>query len=135
MELYSNQSQFTPDSLFAGNQIPVLVKGVNLAPTSSGLYVRGSVLMASAGGNAELLDISKLSSTFTVSGTTVTETKGSIIVGILTDDTEVAKEGTETTEAGVYICGYFHSEALIFADGTTAQNAELELRKLNIFID
>ncbi|BCZ48434.1 hypothetical protein psyc5s11_45010 [Clostridium gelidum] len=135
MNLYGNEETFVPDSIFAGNNIPVIVKGVNLAPTSSGSYTRGSVLMVSASGNAELLDISELESTFTVAGTAVTETKGATIVGVLTDDVIVPVDGIVATEASVYICGYFHKEALTFADGTTVATSELELRKLNIFID
>lgn len=135
MNLYGNESEFIPDDLFAGNQIPVLIKGVNLAPTVSGYYARGSVLMTSEDGNAVLLNVSKLDSTFAVSGAVATETKGSQIVGVLTDDTVVPIDGSTGTEASVYICGYFHGEALVFADGTTLQNAELELRKSNIFID
>ena len=135
MNLYGNEGTFVPDSIFAGNNIPVIVKGVNLAPTSSGSYARGSVLMVSTSGNAELLDVSELNSTFTVADTVVTETKGATIVGVLTDDVIVPTEGVAATEASVYICGYFHKEALTFASGTTATNAELELRKSNIFID
>lgn len=135
MNLYGNEETFVPDSIFAGNNIPVIIKGVNLAPTASGSYVRGSVLMVSASGTAELLDVSALENTFIVEGTVVTETKGAAIVGVLTDDVIVPVDGIVTTEVSVYICGYFHKEALTFADGTTAATAELELRKLNIFID
>lgn len=135
MNLYGNEETFVPDSIFAGNNIPVIVKGVNLSPTASGIYTRGSVLMISKSGNVELLDESKLDSTFTVADTVVKETKGSTIVGVLTDDVIVPIEGTETTEASIYICGYFHKEALTFAEGTTAEIVESELRKLNIFID
>jgi hypothetical protein len=135
MNLYGNEETFVPDSIFAGNNIPVIVKGIDLAPTTSGSYARGSVLMTSTSGNTELLDVSGLNSTFTVADTVVTETKGATIVGVLTDDVVVPIDGVVTTEASVYICGYFHKEALTFADGTTAIDAELELRKLNIFID
>ncbi len=135
MNLYSNEETFKPDNIFAGNSIPVIIKEVNLAPTSSGTYVRGSVLMSSVDGNAKLLDKSGLPSTFTVANAVVTETKGSTIIGILTDDIVVPIEGTTATKASVYICGYFKSEALTFASDTKATEVELELRKMNIFID
>lgn len=135
MNLYQNEETFLPDSLFAGHEIPVLVKGINLAPTTSGKYTRGSVLMVATDGNAKLLDKTKLVSTFAVADTVVTETKGSSVIGILTDDIVVPKEGAITTKASAYICGYFHKNALLFAEGTTAADVELELRKINIFID
>lgn len=135
MNLYENEEAFVPDNIFAGTQFPVLIKGVNLAPTSSGKYTRGSVLMESVDGNVKLLDKNSLASTFSVVDAVVTETKGSTIVGILTDDVIVPIEGTTTTKASVYICGYFHKEALQFESGTTALDVELELRKMNIFID
>lgn len=136
MNLYENEDTFVPDSLFAGHEIPVLVKGITLAPTTSGKYARGSIVMVAADGTAKLLDKTKLSSKFSIADTVVTETKGSSIAGILTDDVVVPTEETATTtKASVYICGYFHKNALICADGTAVTDIELELRKMNIFID
>ena len=134
MDLFKNEETFTPDNLFAGNEISAIVKGVELAPNQTGYYARGSVLMASIDGIAELLDVSKLASTFTVEGTIAKETKGSTIIGILSDDIVVPTEGTDITKASAYICGYFNSESLICASGTVSADVEKELRELGFFI-
>lgn len=135
MNLYENEDAFKSDSLFAGNEIPVLVKKVNLEPISSGVYVRGSVLMSTANGNVSLLDKNKLASTFSRDNTVVTETKGSTIIGILTDIAIVPTGGTTTTKANAYICGNFNKDVLTFESGTVSKDVELALREVGIFIN
>lgn len=135
MNLYENEETFKQDSLFDGNEIPVLVKEVNLEPISSGVYVRGSVLMSTTSGNVSLLDKNKLASTFSRDNTVVTETKGSTIIGILTDIAIVPTVGTMTTKASAYICGNFNKDVLTFESGTVSKDVELALREVGIFIN
>lgn len=135
MNLYENEDTFKSDSLFAGNKIPVLVKEVNLEPISSGVYVRGSVLMSTTNGNVSLLDKNKLASTFSRDNTVVTEIKGSTVIGILTDIAVVPTSGETITKASAYICGNFNKDVLTFASGTASKDVELALREMNIFLN
>lgn len=114
-----NGEQFVPDKLFAGNQIPVLVKGVSLKG-AQGKLERGTVIALDDDGNAGIADKIK----------TTDE-----IYGVLTDDVTTDEEPTDLTIAEVYITGYFNSEALKFVEGTTLKDFELELRKLGIYTD
>lgn len=133
MNVYRPDETFKGDSLFASNEVPVIIKEVDLEPNSSGVYVRGSVLMSTPNGNASLLDKNQLISKVSEDNTIVEKTKGSKIIGILTDIVLVPAGGT--TKASAYICGNFNKDVLTFASGTTSRDVELELREVGILIN
>jgi hypothetical protein len=120
-KLFETIGSMIPDNLIAGNEYPILTKGVILQK-SQGLLKRGSVL-----GIVTETGLAKL-----VVGTS---TDGSQIARyILTDDVDTGTEATEDTPATVYETGIFNANALIFGGNDTAEDHEDELRDVGIFL-
>lgn len=119
--LYKNLGEFTPDNLFAGSEVPFLVKGLTIG--SGKKLKRGTVIAIKTDDNlADIVDSSKsdgLQNPY----------------GILTDDIDTTElDPSETENISVYISGYFKSSALTVLEADDIADFELELRKLGIFI-
>jgi hypothetical protein len=112
----------TPDNLFAGHDIPVLVKGVTLAK-GQGVLQRGTVVaIITASGLAKPVDRSKGDGTQTP-------------YGILTDTVDTGDGAALTdTKATAYVTGLFNSKALIFGGTDTAVHHEAKLRDSGIHL-
>lgn len=122
VQLYSNLGTFTPDNLIAGNDVPLLVKGVTLK-AGQGVLKRGTVLgIITATGLAVPVDS--------------TQTDGSqTAFGILADDIDTGDAtATENVVAAAYVSGHFNRRALIFGGTDTADKHETRLRELGIFL-
>lgn len=115
-DLVQNKGEFIPDSLFVGNEVPVLTRGITL---NKGVVAkRGAVLALDATSKKGVLaDKSNADN---------------LVIGILTDNVDATGGDTITT---MYITGHFNSDALVFAEGTTLTDYEVELRKLGIYTD
>lgn len=117
-QLFSNLDSFTPDNLFAGNDVPVLTKAVTLQG-GQGVLKRGTVL-----------------GIITASGLAVKVNSGN------TDGSQTAQyilaEDVDTTDGDVsaiaYRSGHFNRQALIFGGTDTAEQHETRLRELGIFL-
>lgn len=118
-QLKSTLGEYSPDNLFAGHEMPVLVKGVTLAK-NQGVVARGTVLgIATASGLAKPVDSTKSDGTEEP-------------YCILTDT--INTDGEEDVKATGYITGLFNSNALIFGGNDTAETHEGKLRELGIFL-
>lgn len=99
------------DNLFGGPEIPVLTK--NITVTGGAALKRGSLLTLDASGKYTLT------------------AKGAVASAILAYDADATKADAEAT---AYVTGRFNREALIVADGDTADAHEEELRSPGIFL-
>lgn len=117
-QLNNNVGNFSPDNLFAGQDVPVLMKSVKLK-SGQGVVKRGTVLgVITATGLAVPVDSSK---------TDGSENADSILVADV--DTAAGDIGAEA-----YISGHFNRKALVFGGTDTASKHETKLRELGIFL-
>lgn len=119
--LYEKIGEILPDNLIAGQEFPILIKGVTLAK-NQGVLKRGTVLgIVTATGLAKLVDSTKTDGTQNADC-------------ILADDIDTGS-GAATTDfkATAYYTGLFNKNALIFG-GDDAANHEARLRDLGIFL-
>ncbi|MGF9907275.1 head decoration protein [Brevibacillus porteri] len=117
-KLINNVGSFTPDNLFAGQEIPALVKFVKLKGLQ-GVVKRGTVLgVITASGLAVPVDSSKTDGSQTANA-------------ILIEDIDTSA-GDAAAEA--YESGHFNRKALIFGGTDTADKHETKLRELGIFL-
>lgn len=116
--LVQNLDSFTPDNLFAGHEIPVLVKGVTLE-AGQGELKRGTVL-------------GKVTATGKYKAVNSANEDGSKVADcILADDVDTTA-GDATAVA--YRTGHFNRKALLFGGSDTAEMHEQTLRTLGIFL-
>mgnify|MGYP001044425699 CR=1 FL=1 len=121
MNLFEEKSEYIPDNLFAGNEVPVLIENVTIAKGQA--LKRGAVIgIITESGLGQMVKSSA--------------TDGSKVpYAVLSDDIDTTENGTNAdTDAEVYISGYFNSSALIVTNGETIETYKNELRKLGIFI-
>lgn len=118
-DLYENLGSFVPDSLFAGNKVPVATEGITLAK-SQGIVKRGTVIgLITASGLAKAADSTKTDGTQTP-------------YAILADDLDTT--GTVDVKATAYISGYFNKDALTFGGTDTVATHKVALRTLGIYL-
>lgn len=107
------------DNLFAGTEIPVIVKSVKLA-AGQGILKRGTVLgIVSATKEAIAVD-------------SVKSDGGEKADCILTDTVDTTGDDPIVTTA--YSSGLFNRNALTFGGSDTAEKHETRLRELGIFL-
>ncbi|AKL95008.1 bacteriophage lambda head decoration protein D [Clostridium aceticum] len=116
--MYKVLGEFIPDNLIAGNEFPILTKGITLAK-DQGVLLRGTVVgIVTATGLGKIADKS--------------ESDGAQNpYAILTDTVDTGEDDVVTTG---YISGLFNAKALIFGGEDTAADHEIELRKLGIYL-
>jgi len=114
----NTQTSFTPDNLFAGHEIPVLVKGVTLE-AGQGELKRGTVL-------------GKVAATGKYKAVNSANEDGSEVADcILADDNDTT---TGDATAVAYRTGHFNRKAIIFGGNDTAEMHEQTLRALGIYL-
>lgn len=123
MKMYEQIGEFTPDSLIASPDFPILKSGIGLKP-GYGVLKRGSLIVKAADGSGYL------------AGTEVTEAAKMSVFGILTDDTDTGTDKTVTDNipAVAYQTGEFNPEAVKVASGATVREFEDEMKKISIFL-
>ena len=121
-ELFTQGTDISCDNLFAGNEVPVVVKAVTLK-AASGVVKRGTVLgIITASALAVAVD-----STLTDGAQTAN--------CILTDNVDTGAVGaTVDVVATAYASGLFNRNALIFGGEDTTVDHEAKLRELGIFV-
>lgn len=118
-QLYKTIGEYTPDNLIAGQEVPILVKGIKLAK-NQGVLVRGTVVgVATSSGLAYPVDKSKAD--------------GSQVAKYILTDT-INTNGDDDIATTGYQSGLFNKNALVFGGEDTATNHELKLRELGIFL-
>lgn len=121
-DLYTQGTDISYDNLFAGNEVPVLTKGVTLK-AAQGVVKRGTVL--------GLITLSGLA----VSVDSTKEDGSQVANCILTDDIDTGADGANVdVVATAYVSGLFNRKALIFGGDDTAADHEGKLRELGIFV-
>jgi len=114
----NTETSFTPDNLFAGHEIPVLVKGVTLE-AGQGELKRGTVL-------------GKVAATGKYKAVNSANENGSEVADcILADDVDTT---TGDVTAVAYKTGHFNRKALVFGGDDTADTHEQTLRMLGILL-
>ncbi len=107
-------------NLIAGTEIKPMVKGISLK-AGQGILKAGSVLGMTPDNLGILLDKNA--------------TDGSQNpVGILIEDVDTGTESdTDSILSQMFIRGVFNQEALLFTEGTSLSDVEMELRKIDIY--
>lgn len=118
MDLNQNLDTYTPDNLFASNDVPVLTKAITLAG-AQGVVKRGTVLgIVTATGLAVPVDDAQADGS---------QNPDCILV-----------EDVDTTDGDIvavaYKTGHFNRQALIFGGDDTAADHEAALRDLGIHL-
>lgn len=117
---FNQVGTLTLDNLIAGNQVPVLIKAIELE-IGTGTLIRGSVISISG----ELANS-------TTTGVDPDEiTTYDQVDGILTDD--VILSDSSKTNATIYISGEFNATHMTTGADTTVLNFKRELRTLGIY--
>ncbi len=108
-------------NLIAGTEIKPMVKGISLK-AGQGILKAGSVLGLTTTDNLGIL-LDK------------NATDGSQNpVGILIEDVDTGTESdTDSILSQMFIRGVFNQEALLFIEGTSLSDVEMELRKIDIY--
>ncbi|MFT5871117.1 MAG: hypothetical protein ACI8WT_000015 [Clostridium sp.] len=119
-QAFSQIGTLTLDNLIAGNQVPLLVKAIELE-IGTGTLIRGSVISISG-------KIANSTTTGVDPDTTIIYDQ---VDGILTDDVVLSDSGK--TSATIYISGEFNSTHMTTGEDTTVLNFERELRTLGIY--
>lgn len=114
MNLYQSEGAYVPDCLFAGNEVPVISKGIKIK-IGQGNLKRGSIIAIDDA---------------TGEGVLVTKATLKSVVGVLTD--ELATD-TASIISTVYQSGCFNGAELKFGSDITLKEADAELRKFGIF--
>ena len=114
MEMFKQIGEFTPDSLIASQEYPILTEGIGLK-SGCGLLKRGSLILKGTDGAGY------------VAGSSVKEAKEEgedavasdmklTVFGILTDDFDTGvEESSDLIPATVYQTGMFNRAAVIIA--------------------
>lgn len=132
MKMFEQTGEFKPDSLFAGNEFPVLKEGIGLK-AGQGVLKRGSLIIKTDD------NIGYIAGTTQTTGSGETEKteeiKGSIF-GILTDDFDTGKDiSADNIPATVYQTGEFNREAIIvLGEEKTAKDYEDNMKIAGIYL-
>lgn len=138
MKMFEQTGEFTPDSLIASPDFPILTEGIGLKP-GQGPLKRGSLILKGADGAGY------------IAGSTVTVTKGEgesattspmdmDVYGILTDDTDTGDGTSEDASednipATVYQTGAFNRAAILLSGEDADIGAyEKEMKGVGIYL-
>lgn len=119
MKMFEQIGEFTPDSLIASDDFPILKDGIGLK-AGQGFLKRGSLII-------------KSEKTGYIAGTTDIEGK---IFGILTDDTDTGSDdAADNIPAVCYQTGAFNRAAVIVAgEGATVDSYEDDMKAVSLFL-
>lgn len=138
MGMFEQIGEFTPDSLIASPDFPILKRGIGLKP-GQGLLKRGSLILKGTDKAGY------------IAGATVTVTKGEgesattspmemDVCGILTDDTDTGDGVSEDTPkdnipSTVYTTGEFNPAAILLSgEDADISTYEKELKDVGIYL-
>lgn len=120
MNMFQNIGEFTPDSLIASPDFPILKDGIGLK-AGQGVLKRGSLIAKGtdkagyiAGGSGEVT---------------------SKVYGILTDDVDTGSEKTATNiPVTCYLTGVFNRDAILVAATATVDTFEDDAKTIGIYL-
>lgn len=133
MNMFEQTGEFTPDSLIAGNEFPILKEGIGLK-AGQGILKRGSLIVK--GSDKAGYIAGTVVKVKTGEGESATETDMKMtIFGILTDDTNTGSDETaDNIPAVCYQTGLFNRAAVIVAKDATIDEYTDEMRALSMFL-
>lgn len=123
MKLYEQIGEFKPDSLIAGNDIPITKEGIGLK-AGQGVLKRGSLIMKGTDKAGY------------IAGAAAESAGEMAVFGILTDDTDTGTDASaDNIPAVCYQTGEYNREAVIVSgEGATVETYENDMRKAGIFL-
>ena len=129
MNMFEHTGTFTPDSLIASNEFPILKEGIGLK-AGQGVLKRGSLIIKATTGGAGYI-----AGTKTGTGEDATDIPGKIF-GILTDNTDTGSDATaDNIPATCYQTGIFNPSAVIVTgEGETVNKYKDDMRGLSLFL-
>lgn len=123
MNLFEQIGEFKPDSLIAGNDIPITKEGIGLK-AGQGVLKRGSLIMKG------------IDKAGYIAGAAAESAGEMAVFGILTDDTDTGTDASaDNIPVVCYQTGEYNRAAVIVAgEGATAETYENDMRKAGIFL-
>lgn len=131
MKMFEQTGEFTPDSLIASTNFPILKEGIGLK-AGQGILKRGALIIRS-------VKAGYIAGTTTTTGSgedaKTEEIKGKIF-GILTDDTDTGNDAAaDNIPAVCYQTGIFNRGAVIVAgENATVDKYEDDMRDASLFL-
>ena len=134
MEMFGRIGEFTPDSLIASPDFPILKEGIGLKP-GQGMLKRGSLIMK---GTDKAGYIAGASATVTAreGGDATASPMDMEVYGILTDDTDTGDDASgDNIPAVTYITGVFNPAAIsLSGEDADISTYEKELKDVGIYL-
>ncbi|MDD3662284.1 MAG: hypothetical protein PHT84_00255 [Candidatus Pacebacteria bacterium] len=132
MNMFQNIGEFTPDSLIASNEFPILKEGIGLK-AGQGTLKRGTLIVKGSDGAGR------------IAGTTVTipaadeDSSPTTMVmktfGILTDDVDTGSDDTaDNIPLTCYITGVFNRGAIALKSGETIDTYEDGMKEVGMYL-
>lgn len=134
MQMFKQIGEFTPDSLIASNEFPILKEGIGLK-AGQGILKRGSLIMKGADKAGY------------IAGSTVKVKAGEgedaavsdlemKVYGILTDESDTGTDDTaDNIPATVYLTGQFNREAvLVTGENASVDDYEYEMKGVGMYL-
>ena len=122
MGMFEQIGEFTPDSLIASPDFPILKEGIGLKP-GQGLLKRGSLIMRGADKAGYIAGSGAAG-------------EGARAYGVLTDDTDTGDDASgDNIPALTYITGTFNPAAIqLFGEDADISAYEKELKDVGIYL-
>lgn len=134
MKMFEQIGEFTPDSLIASPDFPILKEGIGLKP-GQGTLRRGSLIMKGADKAGYIAGATATVTAGEGEGAT-TSPMDMEVYGILTDDTDTGDDASgDNIPAVTYITGAFNPAAIqLFGEDADISAYEKELKDVGIYL-
>ena len=131
MRMFQQIGEFTPDSLIASQEFPILKEGIGLK-AGQGLLRRGSLIIKAEGAGY----IAGAAQTAESGETEKTEAAAGKVFGILADDADTGGDASASNiPAVVYLTGVFDRDAvLVSGEGAAAGDYEDEMKGVGLYL-
>ena len=132
MQMFKQVGEFTPDSLIASNEFPILKEGIGLK-AGQGILKRGSLIMKGADKAGYIAgSVVKVKAG---EGEDVTDLEMKVY-GILTDEFDTGIDAAaDNIPATVYLTGQFNREAvLVTGENASVDSYEYEMKAVGMYL-
>ncbi len=132
MQMFKQVGEFTPDSLIASNEFPILKEGIGLK-AGQGILKRGSLIMKGADKAGYIAgSVVKVKAG---EGEDVTDLEMKVY-GILTDEFDTGIDAAaDNIPATVYLTGQFNREAvLVTGENASVDSYEYEMKGVGMYL-
>lgn len=134
MQMFQQVGEFTPDSLIASNEFPILKEGIGLK-AGQGILKRGSLIMKGAD-KAGYIAGSVVKAKAGEGESAEASDMQMKVFGILTDDIDTGEDNTaDNIPAVAYLTGQFNREAVLAAgENGSVDDYEHEMKGVGIYL-